>query len=56
MKALVLAYIDPGSGSYFFQLLVAGLFAAIFTSKTLWVKIRDFFGRIFKKRNKKNGY
>ena len=35
----VYAYIDPGSGSYFLQILAAGIFSAIFVIKKFWKKI-----------------
>ena len=34
------AYIDPGTGSYIFQLLIAGFLAGIFFIKTFWTKIK----------------
>lgn len=37
------AYIDPGTGSYAMQLLVAGLFGMIFSAKSLWLKVRAIF-------------
>jgi hypothetical protein len=38
-----LLYIDPGSGSYLVQMLIAGALAAIFYFKNLWWKIKAFF-------------
>jgi hypothetical protein len=37
------AYLDPGTGSYVLQLSVAGLFGAIFSAKSLWLKLRAIF-------------
>jgi|GEM_PF-1441915 len=37
------AYIDPGSGSYFLQLILAALFGALYAVKIFWSKIRVFF-------------
>ena len=37
------AYIDLGTGSYFLQLLIAGLFGTIFSAKSLWLKVRAVF-------------
>ena len=45
------AYIDPGSGSYFLQLLIAGLLAGLYTLKIYWAKVRSFLGRILKWRD-----
>ena len=35
------AYIDPGTGSYLLQLLLAGVFGMIFSAKSLWEKVRS---------------
>jgi hypothetical protein len=40
------AYIDPGVGSYVFQTLVALFFAAAFTLKTQWGRLKVFFSRL----------
>ncbi|MBI4008935.1 hypothetical protein HY357_01765 [Candidatus Roizmanbacteria bacterium] len=37
------AYLDPGTGSYFFQLLIAGLLGSTFFLKSGIKKIRGFF-------------
>ncbi len=36
------AYIDAGTGSYLFQLLIAGLFAGAFMIKMFWKSIKAF--------------
>jgi hypothetical protein len=41
------AYLDPGSGSFLIQLLVAALLGGLFLLKTYWRKITGFFGRLF---------
>jgi hypothetical protein len=46
----IYAYIDPGSGSYFLQLLIAGLLAGLYTLKIYWAKVRGFLGKILKWR------
>ncbi|MEW6568844.1 MAG: hypothetical protein AB1449_11900 [Chloroflexota bacterium] len=38
-----LAYLDPGSGSYLLQLLIAGLLGAGFVIGTSWKKVKAFF-------------
>jgi hypothetical protein len=43
------AYLDPGSGSFILQLLLATLLGSLFIIKTYWRKIKDFFGRLFSK-------
>ncbi len=37
------AYLDPGSGSYLLQVLVAGLLGASFAAKRFWGDIKGFF-------------
>jgi len=39
------AYLDPGSGSFLIQLLIAGLVGAGFIIKAYWKKIKGFFNR-----------
>jgi len=46
------AYIDPGSGSYFFQLAAAALFGGLYAIKIFWRQILSFFTRLFSPRNK----
>jgi hypothetical protein len=40
-----LLYIDPGSGSYLVQVIIAGILGVAFYFKTLWSKVRSFFSR-----------
>jgi hypothetical protein len=40
-----LLYIDPGSGSYLVQAIIAGVLGALFYFKSLWFKIRSLFGK-----------
>jgi hypothetical protein len=39
------AYLDPGSGSFLIQLLIAGLVGAGFLVKVYWKKIKGLFNR-----------
>lgn len=39
------AYLDPGSGSYLLQLLIAGLLGSFFVIRAYWDKIISFFAR-----------
>ncbi len=39
------AYLDPGSGSFLVQLLIAGLVGAGFLIKAYWKKIKGLFTR-----------
>lgn len=44
------AYIDPGSGSYVLQLIVASFFAIVFTLKVFWRNIKAFFSGAGRKK------
>lgn len=39
------AYLDPGSGSYLIQLLIAGALGAALAVRMSWDRIKDFFRR-----------
>jgi hypothetical protein len=39
-----LLYIDPGSGSYLVQVIIAAVLGVSFYFKTIWLKIKLFFG------------
>jgi len=39
-----LLYIDPGSGSYLVQVIIAAVLGAAFYFKTIWLRIKMFFG------------
>ena len=43
------AYLDPGSGSYVFQMIIAGLVGGLFAIKMSWVKIKASIKRFFAK-------
>ncbi len=44
------AYLDPGSGSYFIQLLLASLMGALFLIGVYRKKVTDFLRNLFSKR------
>jgi hypothetical protein len=46
------AYIDPGTGSFVFQLVVASLLGAAFAVKAFWRNIKGFFSKLLLKRVK----
>ncbi len=48
----VFAYIDPGTGSYIFQMMIAVLVGTAFTLKIFWNRIKGFLGA--KKRHPNN--
>jgi len=39
-----LLYIDPGSGSYLVQVVIAAVLGISFYFKTIWLKVKMFFG------------
>ena len=43
MINLYLMYIDPGSGSYLIQAIIAAVLGALFYFKTIWWKLKSFF-------------
>jgi hypothetical protein len=45
------AYLDPGSGSFLIQLLIAALLGGLFLLKAYWGKITTFFKRVTNKQN-----
>jgi len=44
------AYLDPGSGSYIIQILIAGFVAGSFAIKVYWRKIKAFLQSFFNKQ------
>jgi hypothetical protein len=47
-----LLYIDPGSGSYLIQVIVAAALGIAFFFKNIVLYIRHFFYRLFRKKSK----
>ena len=48
IPSAVHAYVDPGTGSYFLQILIAGMLGAAFAVKLYWRKIKNFLaGTVF---------
>jgi hypothetical protein len=48
---LILAYLDPGSGSYFLQLLIASLMGGLFALGVFRKKVIEYFKRIFSSKS-----
>jgi hypothetical protein len=48
------AYIDPGTGSYLFQLLAAGLLSSLFFMKTIIRSVKKVFKNIFFSKEEEN--
>jgi hypothetical protein len=44
-------YLDPGSGSFLIQLLLATALGALFILRTSWGKIKTFFTRLFSSKD-----
>jgi len=44
------AYLDPGTGSYIFQLLLATVLGGMFAVKIFWRRIMVFFSGLFGKK------
>lgn len=36
-------YIDPGSGSYLIQMIIAAILGSLFFFKNAWLKVKSFF-------------
>jgi hypothetical protein len=47
------AYLDPGTGSYFIQMLLAGILAFAVAIKIFWKRIVFFVSGLFSKSDKK---
>ena len=51
---LAYAYLDPGTGSYIFQIIIAALIGGLYAIKLKWKKIKLFVENLLS-RMKKNG-
>lgn len=49
----VYAYLDPGTGSYIFQVMIALIIGGLFAIKLYWAKIKMFIEKLFSKRDNK---
>ena len=45
MRHLLIGYLDPGAGSMFLQVILAGALGVSLTIKTYWKRIISFFRR-----------
>jgi hypothetical protein len=48
----ILLYIDPGSGSYLIQVIVAAALGVAFFFKNIMLYVKHFFYKIFRKKSK----
>lgn len=46
----VYAYLDPGTGSYVLQLIMAGLLGVAFLAKVYWRNVKAFLSNLLRKR------
>jgi len=46
------AYLDPGTGSYFFQIIIAAVIGGAFALKMFWAKIIFSVKKLFIKKKK----
>lgn len=52
--ASIFLYVDPGSGSYLVQMVIAAILGAMFYFKSAWWRIRSFFTKKKKDEHPKN--
>ncbi len=45
------AYIDPGSGSYLFQIIAAGAIGAAYSLRLYWDRVKSFVSGIVAKKS-----
>lgn len=45
------AYLDPGTGSYMLQIILAAIVGLAYTIKIYWTKVKAFFINLFSKRS-----
>lgn len=50
----IFLYLDPGSGSYLIQAIIAAVLGALFYFKSFWWKVKAFFYRPKKKEDNGN--
>ena len=41
------AYLDPGTGSYIYQFVLAIIVGGLYTLRLQWDKVKEFFARFF---------
>ncbi|MBL7734561.1 MAG: hypothetical protein JNL51_03825 [Chitinophagaceae bacterium] len=54
ISSAILLYVDPGSGSYLVQAIIAAILGFLFYFKTIWWRIKSFFTRKKKDDNTEN--
>jgi len=51
LPATAWAYIDPGTGSYLFQLVIAGGLAALYTLRRYWHGVRTMMSSVLGRKH-----
>jgi hypothetical protein len=46
-----MAYLDPGSGSYLIQILIAFLLGSAIAIRAFWGRIKSFFVKVFSRKS-----
>jgi flagellar biosynthesis protein FliQ len=46
------AYVDPGTGSYIFQIIVVGVISGLFAMKLCWAKLISFYRKLFQRKHR----
>jgi len=49
------AYLDPGTGSYIFQVIIGVLLGGVFVLKAWWRQIVAFVSRLFSRKSRDDG-
>ncbi len=50
------SYIDPGTGSYIIQMIIAAIFGGLFFIKLWWKQLTSYFSKNKKTSNDHNDY
>ena len=45
------AYLDPGTGSYLLQIVIASLFGILISIRMFWGRIKTFFAKLFSRNS-----
>ncbi|MBN2531608.1 MAG: hypothetical protein JXB88_01885 [Spirochaetales bacterium] len=52
IPTMAFGYIDPGTGSYLLQILIASLLGSLLALKIFWQKVKTFFVNIIGRKQK----
>ena len=48
---IIFAYLDPGTGSYMLQIILAAVVGLAYTIKIYWVRVKAFIVNLFSKKS-----